>query len=279
VAVSGTASDTLTIEVRVSRSSDDAEEHLDDNTVDVGSSDLEMIYDDWYSGNGFDQEVGMRFQDVDVPVGATIVSAYIEFVADASDGGDGASALTIYGQAADNPDTFAETDGDITGRTKTTASAAWNPGEWDSEQTYQTSDLTTIVQEIVDRDGWSSGNAMAFIVTGASGDQVRAESHDGSSADAPLLVIEYSGGHINYAPDQPTLLQPSDGATDVSTSPTLEVTVTDPNITDTLAVTFYGRQVDTGSSVGEDFTIIALPDTQAYSDDNPVTRAGGWHPL
>ncbi len=185
---------TVTIQVRVNQESDDAEEHLDDNSVDIGSTDLEMIYDDWYSGNGFDQEVGMRFQNVDVPEGATIVSAYIEFVADASDGGDGASALTIYGEAADNPATFAETDENITGRTKTTASAAWNPGTWTSGETYQTSDLTTIVQEIVNRDGWISSNAMVFIVTGEPDEQVRAESHEGTNdgADAPLLVIEYT---------------------------------------------------------------------------------------
>lgn len=54
------------------------------------------------------------------------------------------------------------------------------------------------------------------------------------------------------------MVAPEDGETGVSTSPTLEVTVSDPD-SDPLDVTFYGR----GGS-GEEFTIIALPDTQKY---------------
>jgi len=54
----------------------------------------------------------------------------------------------------------------------------------------------------------------------------------------------------------------------VPTPPTLEVTVTDPD-SDNMDVTFYGRQIGTGTC--EDFMVIALPDTQMYSDDNPDT--------
>ena len=71
---------------------------------------------------------------------------------------------------------------------------------------------------------------------------------------------------LAQAPNQPVLVQPSDGATGVSTSPTLEVTVSDPN-SDPMDVTFYGRAV--GGSTGKDFTIIVLPDTQIYSQDYP----------
>ncbi len=54
---------------------------------------------------------------------------------------------------------------------------------------HQTSDISSIVQEIVDRGGWASGNSMVLIVEG-SGKRV-AEAYDGESANAPLLVIEY----------------------------------------------------------------------------------------
>jgi hypothetical protein len=60
-------------------------------------------------------------------------------------------------------------------------------------------------------------------------------------------------------PDQPVLVGPPDGGTVVSTSPTLEVTVSDPD-TDPLDVSFYGR-----AGSGGEFTIIVLPDTQTYS--------------
>ncbi len=64
---------------------------------------------------------------------------------------------------------------------------------------------------------------------------------------------------VNQAPNQPTLVQPADGVTGVSTSANLEVNVSDPE-GDNLAVTFYGRPLD------EDFSIIAMPDTQHYTD-------------
>ena len=59
-------------------------------------------------------------------------------------------------------------------------------------------------------------------------------------------------------PDEPFLVAPPDGEAGISTSPTLQVAVSDPQ-GDPLDVTFYGR-----GGTGEEFTIIALPDTQKY---------------
>jgi len=72
---------------------------------------------------------------------------------------------------------------------------------------------------------------------------------------------------VNDAPDQPILVCPEDEGEDVDTNPTLEVNVSDQD-SDTLDVTFYGREFSTGT--GEDFTIIALPDTQHYSENYPA---------
>jgi hypothetical protein len=71
------------------------------------------------------------------------------------------------------------------------------------------------------------------------------------------------------APDQPTLISPLDGATNVSLSPELRVNVTDPEL-DALDVTFYGR-LDGGAPPPEDFTIIHIGDTQHYSQSYPAT--------
>jgi len=65
---------------------------------------------------------------------------------------------------------------------------------------------------------------------------------------------------VNTAyPDEPILVQPADESTVVGLSPTLEVTVSDPQ-GDLLDVTFYGAH--TGSM--DEFTIVVLPDTQKY---------------
>jgi hypothetical protein len=49
-----------------------------------------------------------------------------------------------------------------------------------------------IIQAIVDRPGWASGNALVILITG-SGKRV-AESFNGLPAGAPLLHVEYSTG-------------------------------------------------------------------------------------
>ncbi len=70
---------------------------------------------------------------------------------------------------------------------------------------------------------------------------------------------------FNEAPFAPSLIAPQNGATDVVPSPTLEVSVSDPE-NDALDVTFYGRKA--GASSQEDFTLVILPDTQYYSSLN-----------
>jgi hypothetical protein len=53
----------------------------------------------------------------------------------------------------------------------------------------RTPDLSDIVQEIVDRTGWSSGNEMAFIIEGSG--QRKTKSYDGNRVVAPLLHVEW----------------------------------------------------------------------------------------
>ena len=176
------------VSVRVSQSTDDAEESLADGSIDLTSTDLELI-EDLRSGGPGEQIVGIRFQNIAIPPNAYITSAYIEFEVDET--GSDATSLTISGQAADNPGTFAADDFTISNRSKTTASVVWSPDAWNTaDAKHQTPDISSVVQEIVDRGGWASGNAMAFLIEG-SGTRT-AESYDGEAAAAPLLVVEYT---------------------------------------------------------------------------------------
>ena len=90
--------------------------------------------------------------------------------------------------------------------------------------------------------------------------------HTSSGATTKNVVVSGTASPANHAPDPPVLVQPADDVTGVSTSPSLEVTVTDPD-SDTMNVSFYGRAA--GETTGEDFTIMALPDTQNYSTAYP----------
>jgi hypothetical protein len=68
--------------------------------------------------------------------------------------------------------------------------------------------MSAVIQEIVDRPGWSSGNALAILITG-SGKRV-AESFDGDASGAPLLHLRYVADG-NAAPSV-TIATPPDGA-------------------------------------------------------------------
>ena len=57
------------------------------------------------------------------------------------------------------------------------------------DQKHQTPNLSLIVREIVNRNGWNSGNAIALIITGSG--KRTTEFYDGEPANAPLLFIEY----------------------------------------------------------------------------------------
>ncbi len=87
-----------------------------------------------------------------------------------------------------------------------------------------------------------------------------------TSANRPKLIVDYCIG-ANAAPAQPVLVQPEDGAVNVSIPPTLAVTVTDPD-EDLMNVSFYGRAVNE-SVPAEDFLFIAVPDTQKLARYNP----------
>ncbi len=175
-----------TFEVRVSTGADDAEETLSDGSMNVTSSDLEMIDD------GAVQLVGMRFQGVAIPPGATIINAWIQFQADEVN--SEATSLTFEAHDTGSAPGFTTSDGNISSRPRTQAAVVWNPAPWqtklDAGPAQQTPNLAPVVQSVVSRPDWVSGNAIAFVVTG-TGKRV-ADSYNGSSSGAPLLHIEYS---------------------------------------------------------------------------------------
>jgi PKD repeat protein len=173
----------LTTERRVSASSDDAEESSSAVTS-LSSSDLELVYD---TSN---QTVGMRWLNLPIPPGSTITAAYVQF--SAKEAQSEVTNLSIQGQAADNPPTFASTTGNVSSRPRTSASVTWSPVAWNIGEVganQRTPDLTSVIQQIVSRPGWASGNAMALIVTGTG--HRTAWAWDGNAASAPLLHVEY----------------------------------------------------------------------------------------
>ncbi len=185
----GTPGSAQTIEVRVATGQDDAEENANNGYVDFDSSDLELT-----EGDGRNQLVGIRFSNLAIPQGAVINTAYIEFETDET--GSGSTSLTFHGQDADNAAQFTTAYYDISSRPTTSSDVVWNSvPAWNLvNEKHQSPNLAGIVQKIVNRGGWNSGNGMVFIITG-SGTRT-AESYDGETGAAPLLHIEYTDGPL-----------------------------------------------------------------------------------
>ena len=179
----------ITAEWRVSAGTDDAEEDVASGAIDLGSSDLEITEDP------DNQLIGMRFNNVAIPQGAIITSAYVQFHVDETDvpGGNRPGTKFLRGEAVDNAATFSATALDISSRPVTAAEASWDWPFWltthEEGPDQRTSDIAAVIQEIVDRPGWSAGNSLVLIITG-SGENV-AESFNGEEDAAPLLHVSF----------------------------------------------------------------------------------------
>ncbi len=190
------------VSARVSSSSDDAEEYFfgpdndpfrPEGSMDVTSSDIELGAEET---NGKNPQVsGVRFAGLEIPRGAKILSAQIQFTVDNITKNEDPAEYYIFAENNPNPATFSETDFDITSRTWLDDSISWSvdAGTWNeigaAGPGERTSDISALVQQLVNQPGWSSGGAMAFFVEGTG---VReAESFDGSEVDAAQLMVSF----------------------------------------------------------------------------------------
>jgi hypothetical protein len=163
---------------------DDAEQTIEDGTMNLTSSDLELGQD------AAEQIVGLRFQGFFIPKNAQIVSAEIKFVVDKTNGIDPCD-LNIYGIASPDPGTFSITPYDLKDRPRTSASVAWTPNDWSSiGGARSTSNIKRIIQELVNQDGYTAGNAFGFLIEGTG--KRTATSWNGNQAHAPQLCIVYT---------------------------------------------------------------------------------------
>jgi len=186
--------DPSTIDIPVSASSDDAQEKISDGTVTTNVAPLYLSY--LNASNIF--YTGLRFQNVGVPQGAEIISAYLEFQASTTGSLDGAINNVIAAVATDDASTFTTTGYSISSLTTTTAYVTWRwPYTWTTGALYRTNDISPVVREIINRPGWSSGNDMAFRINPDVSNTVTraAKSYDSApwtSTTSPRLYIKFA---------------------------------------------------------------------------------------
>ncbi|MBD1388889.1 PQQ-binding-like beta-propeller repeat protein [Neiella sp. HB171785] len=135
--------------------------------------------------------IGLRFDNVEIPQGATIEQAYLTFTPYANR--DGSSSLTIHVEDADNASPYTSDRYTVTSRDYG-ASQYWPIGSntWRSNQAMQSADISSLVSSVVSRGGWQSGNALAFKVV-PSNKEVKAYTYHGNASKSVRLYVKYRG--------------------------------------------------------------------------------------
>jgi len=135
----------------------------------------------------------------------------------------------------------------------------WNYSRTESEiRSTLNTEITSPQTGLVARWGLNegSGNVVGATAGTTINGSVTGAGYSWITPGAPFNVT------FNAPPNAPILVTPPDNSTNVPTSPTLSVDVSDPD-GGNLTVQFYGRPVNTAT--GPDFSIIAIPDTQFYT--------------
>ncbi|MDM8568160.1 PilC/PilY family type IV pilus protein [Thiotrichales bacterium HSG1] len=147
------------------------------------------------------QKVGLRFEAIDVPRGARVESAYITFTS--AEDNSSSTNLTIHAEST-TADVFTEEPSNISNRSLTSASVSWSPNSWSKGLTYESPELKTVIQEVVDGSSWCGGD-LAFIISSDDLTSIRkASSFDYMSGLSPELRIRFDtedikpgGGCVN----------------------------------------------------------------------------------
>jgi hypothetical protein len=144
-------------------------------------------HDYLYTGEFF-----IRFPNVTIPINATITEAYVRFYAYESS--LDVDALCYFNAEDDAVAPTAEFQ--FNGLDLTSNSVVWEIRDsWTALNQYNTPDLTTPLQEVVDRGGWASGNAVMIVVknNGTTGNNYRIIYDYGSSGAAYKAEL-----HVTY---------------------------------------------------------------------------------
>ncbi|WP_282079054.1 IPT/TIG domain-containing protein [Aquimarina algiphila] len=190
--------DSVSLIIPINDANDDVEEAAD-GRMTLDSSDLELGEFDTFGTPDLGlQKIGLRFNGITIPAGVTIASASIQFVADSTPGAD-PTEMTIFGENVGNAAAYDDITpaNSVSGRVLTSASVVWNIPEWTGSETgpnQKTVDISSIVQEIVNRGDWADGNSMNFILqatgvsAGATANNVGREAETFESGDGVCVL-------------------------------------------------------------------------------------------
>ena len=193
---------TYTIATPIQASADDMEELLSDGSLHINSTHLELDSKrPDRTGDPQAQLVFLRFDNLPVPPGAQIMQAYIQFTSYSANSSRAPFEIAIAVEdAADSAPLPITTDvtralssRSVTGSIRW-ASDADHQLLWYTEnasgENQKTPDLSALVRQTINRDGWRYGNAISFLLRGTGGRI--AVSYEKDPVKAVVLHITYT---------------------------------------------------------------------------------------
>ena len=187
---------------QVAADKDDAEERVSNGTVALTSPTIEM------TTRFFQQTNGFIFRNIQVPRGATIENAVVEFTATGTFAAN-AATLTVTGQDDDEVQQFESSSFNVSNRivgasgTAATATFTIPPSAVTNDTRFATADLSSIISEITSRADWDLNDEIGLVFTGTG--RVDLYSHDRDPSKAALLRmrVRYNVGDVLAAGDPP----------------------------------------------------------------------------
>ena len=147
------------------------------------------------TGNAFAATAGLRFTGLAVPAYATITNAYLEVTGktlEINSTATGAATVELAAEVASAAPTFSAAARPST-REKTVTRATWTiPSAFVDGTVYQSPDLTTVIQELVNSGVYATGDPIALLGYGTGGSHSFHSAEDGVAGEAPRLVVEYT---------------------------------------------------------------------------------------
>jgi hypothetical protein len=132
----------------------------------------------------------LRFTNVTIPPGSTVTAATLTITTYTST--HDSIDLDIYAEDVDNSAALAATANNISGRTLTTAKVTWTAANVGSGAK-SPGDLSPVVQEVFDRVGWASGNALTLILDARStSNDLYFRPYENGAGEAAALSITYT---------------------------------------------------------------------------------------
>lgn len=167
-------------------------EEAENGNIYANTGALDLVFDSEASPWRGNQFIAIRWSDVGIPPGSTIVDARIQFT---SRGTSNVNPCSLQVSLQDDANAAALGFVPFSYSTRPRTSAvAWVPPAWPTANqngpNQRTPNLAAILQQVIDRPGWQQGNAVVAFVQGIG--RRTSWSHDQDPARSARLCVSYA---------------------------------------------------------------------------------------